>query len=649
MREGNGHSDSVRKEHREKRLSDPVVEDITSGKNGWSFSGRSLAASAFLLLTGLAAGCSSTRYFDPNENTNDASKKEDKISNGSSDTNVNVDATLEVSYDNQAPDAVGGTETGADVVQGPESAEGEADVPTPVDTPAEAGQEDTGVDTPIIIPTDAQDSGETDGSDAGADGCNGFFGYCFDIPVPVDVVGSEAGADEGVVPIDAQDGGDGYVLEIPIIGPVDVPVPVDAGVDTPIVLTDVQETGVDQGTPQPDVSTDPDSVLTDQVVLLDVPIILVDAQDGGETDGSTPVDSQEAGTVPVDTGVDIPVVPLTDVQETGVDQGTPQPDVQTGLDTPKEVAPDVQPEVDTPQWWDPWTDCTTVTIVGKFPDGFSHKITLDLSKIDLSLFSPDGSDIRVYEGDCEGGPTGGVLNHWIENWNQNKGVVWVKTNTPNVPSIAMVYGNVDAPDVSNISTTFLFGDDFSGTELDTSKWTLHNWIGSLKQLYLKDGYLIVEASWIGMHSLESTLNSSSSQSMVIEMKFKHLQDELHSVGTIVHSSFTSYKDQHVLTFQSNHPAQKRHVLADGANGATIDDTPFVADIDHPYKLVHWWVGENHSGQFYDYLTDTLIAPLNGNYGGSTTGKIGMQMDTTYNAVDWFFVRNYTPEELVYLY
>ncbi len=84
----------------------------------------------------------------------------------------------------------------------------------------------------------------------------------------------------------------------------------------------------------------------------------------------------------------------------------------------------------------------------------------------------DFSDLRFTASD---GTT--LLNSWLEaKTNSASATVWVKI--PSIPAsdsatIYMYYGNGNATDASNIDNTFLFGDDFPGTSLDTdTKWSV---------------------------------------------------------------------------------------------------------------------------------------------------------------------------------
>lgn len=85
----------------------------------------------------------------------------------------------------------------------------------------------------------------------------------------------------------------------------------------------------------------------------------------------------------------------------------------------------------------------------------------------------DGSDLRFTNA------SGTELSYWIESWN-NAGTssVWVKVDSipasPGTATINMYYGNASAASASNGANTFQLFDDFNGSSLDATKWTLNS-------------------------------------------------------------------------------------------------------------------------------------------------------------------------------
>lgn len=93
------------------------------------------------------------------------------------------------------------------------------------------------------------------------------------------------------------------------------------------------------------------------------------------------------------------------------------------------------------------------------------------SLISQGKMQSDGRDIRCVDSD---GIT--ILNYWIEKGiNTTSTKIWVKV--PSIPasskkSIYLEYGNPAASPVSNGDNTFDFFDDFPGTSIDITKWTI---------------------------------------------------------------------------------------------------------------------------------------------------------------------------------
>jgi hypothetical protein len=128
----------------------------------------------------------------------------------------------------------------------------------------------------------------------------------------------------------------------------------------------------------------------------------------------------------------------------------------------------------------------------------------------------DFSDLRFTKSD------GTIYPYWIESYTPSSTAkVWVK-----VPSIAtspattfyMYYGNSSAPPASKGDDTFLFFDDFSGTIIDTTKWSktdANNFITQNETLNISDG----DQHWntAAMYT-SSTFNKSDG--LAIQSKYK---------------------------------------------------------------------------------------------------------------------------------
>jgi len=121
--------------------------------------------------------------------------------------------------------------------------------------------------------------------------------------------------------------------------------------------------------------------------------------------------------------------------------------------------------------WAYYKEITVKENSGKTLTDYQVLVELNSANFDFSKAKSDGSDIRF-------SLNGEELNYWIEEWNPyaKKAKIWVKV--PHIPAneevkIKMYYGNPSASAVSNGDKVFEFFDDFEGTSLDTSKWTVH--------------------------------------------------------------------------------------------------------------------------------------------------------------------------------
>jgi len=68
-----------------------------------------------------------------------------------------------------------------------------------------------------------------------------------------------------------------------------------------------------------------------------------------------------------------------------------------------------------------------------------------------------------------------ILSYWIETSDANSATIWVKV--PSIPTsgtqLFLYYGNPDAPAVSEGDATFPFFDNFTGSSVNATKWTIH--------------------------------------------------------------------------------------------------------------------------------------------------------------------------------
>lgn len=129
-------------------------------------------------------------------------------------------------------------------------------------------------------------------------------------------------------------------------------------------------------------------------------------------------------------------------------------------------------------WWDEtWLYRKAVQISnsnGADLTDFQVAITLDtVSLITAGKMQGDCDDLRITD------QNGQILPHWIEEnnpgCNNAATKVWVKIPTvhkgANATTVYAYYGNAQAENAENGDNVFEFFDDFSGSSLDTNKWT----------------------------------------------------------------------------------------------------------------------------------------------------------------------------------
>ncbi len=139
-----------------------------------------------------------------------------------------------------------------------------------------------------------------------------------------------------------------------------------------------------------------------------------------------------------------------------------------------------QAQSDPPPWYDTsWIKRRPITIDNTLnPNNLvDYQVRVDVSY--YSGMKNDFSDLRFTDSD---GLT--LIPHWAESYTASvSAAVWVRV--PNIPAsstttIYMYYENSSASDASDGTATFEFFDDFSGSILNSSKWT-EDAVGNITQ------------------------------------------------------------------------------------------------------------------------------------------------------------------------
>ncbi len=145
------------------------------------------------------------------------------------------------------------------------------------------------------------------------------------------------------------------------------------------------------------------------------------------------------------------------------------------------IAPPGPPWMDTS--WGYRREVTIQTSCAQVQTEYPVKIVLD-SAFDFALAKLDGGDLRVTTGD---GVT--QVPFWIERWGTDEAVIWARPATLPLEetSLFLYYGNPAATAAGDASAVFSFTDQFSGSTLDLTKWTVAN--GSASQASFADGVM----------------------------------------------------------------------------------------------------------------------------------------------------------------
>jgi hypothetical protein len=133
----------------------------------------------------------------------------------------------------------------------------------------------------------------------------------------------------------------------------------------------------------------------------------------------------------------------------------------------KSLTPPVSPYYEAippapPEWWNPnWTRRRAITITGYHPVDYQLKVV-------LPFYDPS---IRFLEN-----ATSGLLPYWVESYTANSMTVWVKRAIENGEdnTIYVYYNNPNAEGAGDGDSTFDFFDDFPGSSLNSTKWTVES-------------------------------------------------------------------------------------------------------------------------------------------------------------------------------
>lgn len=106
-----------------------------------------------------------------------------------------------------------------------------------------------------------------------------------------------------------------------------------------------------------------------------------------------------------------------------------------------------------------WNKCRIINITGSHVANYSHLIRFNTNNVSYSEFEGEGI-FRIYNGtDCDN--PGEEYDYWVERWDEaGDSVFWFQGRYPDEISVLWYYNSSGQANASNITTTFIFGDDF---------------------------------------------------------------------------------------------------------------------------------------------------------------------------------------------
>jgi hypothetical protein len=147
---------------------------------------------------------------------------------------------------------------------------------------------------------------------------------------------------------------------------------------------------------------------------------------------------------------------------------------------------------------------------------YQMKLTVDVISLNNHTQN-DFDDIRFTKSD---GIT--LLDYWLETSDANTATIWVEFDSipasPDSASFYMYYGNPLANSDSNGDDTFVFFDDFTGTTIDTAKWTEvdgSNYITQNDTLIVSNG----TTAW-GATGMYTKSNFNRADNLLVQGKYK---------------------------------------------------------------------------------------------------------------------------------
>lgn len=232
------------------------------------------------------------------------------------------------------------------------------------------------------------------------------------------------------------------------------------------------------------------------------------------------------------------------------------------------------------------------------------------------------------------------LAYWMESYDSESALFWVKVPTiaQGTTIIQMQYGNPSATTTGNGTNTFEFFDNFSGTTLNTSKWT------SVGNVVVNNGVTVTAAP-----GDESSIVTNTSWAAPYIMACKSRSETVsgyHNNDILLHLNGTSYyanRYKLAMWSESDRIVTLYEIL--GGTQTELINTPhgWEEDVDYIHEI------ETSSSGFTRTIMDEnripwVIHPITDT--SRTSGNIMFRSysygSTTFRFhVDWIYIRKYT--------
>ncbi len=299
--------------------------------------------------------------------------------------------------------------------------------------------------------------------------------------------------------------------------------------------------------------------------------------------------------------------------------------------------------VEAPVFLEGWTYRKLVTIAGS-PDGvltdYQMRFVVHQGEgIDSGEDVYVGTTVKEDYSDLRFTTIGNApMPYWIEASDAGSAVVWVKV--PEIPvtgtQVYVYYGNPGAEAVSDGEATFILYDDFSGSSLDTSKWT--NMLGS--GVTVSGGVLTCAASTSASYGVES-----KNTDLGVNISIRAKMYPFHPKSTTLleglyarHGPTTPY--QNALYFSHVVSSYSGKYLSRNGGSVTTESVTGLGGAG-------WYIleGRMDSSSIKWSLNDANPVTISTNYYPTSSAlRIVSYASGAKISTDWIFVRKYSATE-----